>query len=319
MNKKLGILGDTPYIPYHFKTEKTFGNHVRKHVKVVFGKDAVFFNLKPKMRAPSGRGSIPDGYVISFSPPYPWHLVEFELLRKIPISAAKHDHIAGQLNQFMSSVRVPGSVNTVLQAVYNAIKAAPALEKRVASHAGGDIHDFLTNKVFSKPPVITVIVELQDAKDEVRSICENCMLETRLVEFETYVKKASREHFHITDAAYDAEEDIKWTIGQVNGKITPQKEYGLPILASLISLGGKAPCKTVLKKVGETLREKMVKKDFERIACDEPRWISLTRWEARRLKAKGYVLIGSPPGTWEITGAGRQYYLDSAATCPPLV
>lgn len=72
---------------------------VKAHYREIFDEDALYFDVKHVLKAPSKIGSIPDAYVVSFR--YgEWYVVENELSSH-PI----YDHIVNQLNRFLNGSR----------------------------------------------------------------------------------------------------------------------------------------------------------------------------------------------------------------------
>jgi hypothetical protein len=61
--------------------------------------------------------SIPDGYVISFSKPFDWYIVEGELSIH-PL----HEHITNQLNKFVIGIKNPLTQRELIDVLYNEIK-----------------------------------------------------------------------------------------------------------------------------------------------------------------------------------------------------
>jgi len=180
------------YALYRFRNEKAFERCVLKHTKDVFGDASEYFNLKPKLEAVYGKGTVPDGYLISFIKPYNWYLVEFELLRAVPISKAKHDHIAGQLQNFKNIEQW----NDVRKAIYSTIKKHRNLDKKIQKLIGEqDLPLFLETTIFSKEPTIIVVIEQTDVTNEVAKMCEP--FGGQVIEFETFAhENCLTDHIH---------------------------------------------------------------------------------------------------------------------------
>lgn len=93
------------------------------------------------------------------------------------------------------------------------------------------------------------------------------------------------------------------------GLKTPMTDYYLPLLQALEELGGSAPTRAVITRVGELMKGKLKDVDYAAL----PKYPSLLRWEnttqfARNsLVDEGLLKKGSPHGIWEITPKGRKH------------
>lgn len=91
--------------------------------------------------------------------------------------------------------------------------------------------------------------------------------------------------------------------------ITSQKEYRMPILKSLVDMGGKAGMREVLEKVKEEIRDKLTTTDLEKLSSGKSiRWINAVQWERQKMKEEGLLKKDSPRGIWQITEKGKSYY-----------
>lgn len=94
----------------------------------------------------------------------------------------------------------------------------------------------------------------------------------------------------------------------VTGEITSQPEYMVPILESLIEMGGSARMSDVLNKVYEKMEKRLKPKDYETLSTGAIRWKNFAQWERNRMKNDGYLKKDSPFGIWEITVEGRKCF-----------
>ena len=93
------------------------------------------------------------------------------------------------------------------------------------------------------------------------------------------------------------------------GEITSQANYTLPILESLIEMGGSGKMSDVLEKVLQKMKDRLTAKDHETLPSGiAVRWKNKAQWERQRLKTLGYLKKDSPSGFWEITEEGRKHY-----------
>jgi predicted CopG family antitoxin len=104
---------------------------------------------------------------------------------------------------------------------------------------------------------------------------------------------------------------IKKTTGtiQTKNKITPEKDYFLPILESLLELGGSAQVDKVLEQVGKKMNDTFTEADLELLPSGkELRWRNKAQWARLVMVKQGYLKSDSPRGIWEITDKGKEYF-----------
>ena len=93
------------------------------------------------------------------------------------------------------------------------------------------------------------------------------------------------------------------------GLRTPNEKYIIPILESLIELGGKGEMSKVLDKVYEKMRDILNKYDYEYLPSGKIiRWKNTAQWCRFKLTQQGLMSKDSPFGIWEITKKGIEYY-----------
>jgi len=95
------------------------------------------------------------------------------------------------------------------------------------------------------------------------------------------------------------------------GMRTPEREFIIPILESLIGLGGKGKVNEVLSLVFEKMKNKLRSYDLEKIPSGEIRWRNTARWARKMMIQEGLLEPNSPSGIWEVTDKGREYYLQN--------
>lgn len=93
------------------------------------------------------------------------------------------------------------------------------------------------------------------------------------------------------------------------GLRTPEDEYRIPILESIVELGGKGEMREILERVREKMKDKLNEYDFQSIPSNpnEPRWRNTAQWCRLTLVKEGLLSSSSPKGIWEITEKGRKY------------
>ncbi len=90
------------------------------------------------------------------------------------------------------------------------------------------------------------------------------------------------------------------------GSLLRQAAYEMPILESLIELGGSAPSSVVVDRVGEKLEAQFTGIDRDKTSGKGvTRWRNRTQFARLGLVEKGQMLRDSPHGVWEISDAGR--------------
>lgn len=89
------------------------------------------------------------------------------------------------------------------------------------------------------------------------------------------------------------------------GTLLPEAQYELPLLKALNSLGGQAPYRDVVERVGDELKDKLLPADFENLNSGVIRWQSRLQFVRLRFVERGFIDKNSPRGIWAITEAGR--------------
>ncbi|MGC8754816.1 MAG: winged helix-turn-helix domain-containing protein [Thermosulfidibacteraceae bacterium] len=94
------------------------------------------------------------------------------------------------------------------------------------------------------------------------------------------------------------------------GLRTSEDKFVIPILESLIELGGKAEMKQVLKLVHAKMENILNKYDYEPLPSipKQTRWENTARWARNTMVNEGLLVSDSPQGIWEITEKGRKFY-----------
>ena len=88
---------------------------------------------------------------------------------------------------------------------------------------------------------------------------------------------------------------------------TPQGEYRLPIVESLLELHGSAMADEVLQGVFRKVKSKLKPIDQELMENGgEPRWRLQARFERKNMVLDGLLKSDSQHGLWELTDKGRR-------------
>lgn len=92
------------------------------------------------------------------------------------------------------------------------------------------------------------------------------------------------------------------------GLRTPEDAFRLPILESLIEMGGKAEVRAVLNKVYEKMKHILNKYDRQPLSSGTGiRWQNTAQWARNTMVREGLLSPESERGVWEITEKGREY------------
>ena len=98
------------------------------------------------------------------------------------------------------------------------------------------------------------------------------------------------------------------------GNKLPQKEFRLPLLETLLELGGAAEVKDVRKAIFPRIKEKLSEDDFELVSSGDERWWNATCWERSDLVKEGLFRKDSPRGIWELSSKGREELADTSSS-----
>jgi len=91
------------------------------------------------------------------------------------------------------------------------------------------------------------------------------------------------------------------------GLRTPEWAYRVPILESLVELGGRGRMREVLARVEAKIGHRLNDHDRERLESGEIRWRKTAMWCRQTLVEQGLLARDSPRGIWEITEKGRRW------------
>lgn len=92
-----------------------------------------------------------------------------------------------------------------------------------------------------------------------------------------------------------------------SGSLLPEREYELPLLLSLIDLGGSAPYREVVDAVGKRLEDRFTELDRESLRSGGIRWKSRLQFVRLRLIERGLLDRDAPRGLWAITQSGKEF------------
>ena len=93
------------------------------------------------------------------------------------------------------------------------------------------------------------------------------------------------------------------------GLRTPEEAFVMPMLETLVEMGGSAPMRKVLTILGKKMKPILNKHDRERLSSPptfEIRWRNTAEWCRYKMVRDGLLKGDSPRGVWEITDKGRR-------------
>lgn len=177
------------YFAYDYNRDEDELEHmVIEHSEILFGEDSVFFP-KQKIRASSGIGTIPDGFVLLIDKEK-WYVVEVELS-----SHPLHQHIVVQMSKFNSAIRNLDDRRRLIRAFYDVL--AKNIQMKYKFEVRGiskELYKFLSDIIDKDPGIIVVIDQKTEELDEV---CATLPLLTTVLEFKTYCREGVGNAVHI--------------------------------------------------------------------------------------------------------------------------
>jgi negative regulator of replication initiation len=97
------------------------------------------------------------------------------------------------------------------------------------------------------------------------------------------------------------------------GTRTAQSAYRMPILRTLVELGGKGKVDRVLGRVEKRMATTLKSIDRQKISTGMVRWRNSAMWERKTMVDEGLLSKASARGVWEITTRGREFVEGSGA------
>jgi hypothetical protein len=100
----------------------------------------------------------------------------------------------------------------------------------------------------------------------------------------------------------------KSTESRRQNRFAPAGAYWLPILESLIDLGGRSDSDSVLNSVQRKMTGILTTADLHTLPSGiSVRWRNRAQWQRKNMANIGLMRDDSPRGIWEITDSGRQF------------
>lgn len=309
------IVDGIKYTPWTTSDESRFEDFFKQYYKKIFGDKSILFE-KRKLTSLAGISSIPDGFVITFQPQN-WYIIEVELASHDP-----HKHIVPQINSFLTYVKNSNDRRQLVNSFYNFIRYDDVLETTVKGWLGKtEIHEFLSEVMFGNPRIVIIIDKQEDRLLEATQIYQPRIIEFRIfqregvginvhaVQFEPIVKPTISSETEGETKVKSEPNVVTPTEYATRGENTPQTAYRLPILESLVEMGGSGRMKEVLVRVHDKMKNQLTPRDLGKLPSGTAiKWVNTAQWERQYLKTGGYLKKDSSHGIWEISEDGRKLF-----------
>lgn len=192
------LIDGVKYEPWTPPTEDEFERVVKEHAQDIFGEQAIYLDIKQKLKSSSGIGSIPDGYVILLGNLPQWHIIEVELS-----SHPLHEHIVSQVSRFINGISNLGRRTEIVNAIYSEVNGNDFLKLKIKRTIGQvEVYKFLYDLI-STPPILTVIIE-KDTEGLRETIATLAHPQIKVVAFQTFVREGIglSVHAHLFEPLY---------------------------------------------------------------------------------------------------------------------
>ncbi len=323
MNEVILIDG-VKYIKYTPQNESELEQAVVEHSNIIFGENAIYLNIKKKLKSELGKGTIPDGYLLDIPKKKLW-LVEIELS-----THQEYDHIGKQIMNFNAALGNYRTRQRLATIIREYIENDPILYNK-AQNLGLDknhTYEILLNKkthpsYHQKNTQVYVIIDKKTEKIDAALNVVNP--KPILLQLQTFVRENVKNlsvHLHIMDTTSEVSYTYKppktaklntdkkpeeKTIKRPRTDALKLQEYYIPILEALVELGGSAKRKEVLNRVFEKVKDRFKSDDYKELQTGIIRWKHRCGWAKYELAKMGYLSSNSPRSIWEITSSGREF------------
>lgn len=210
---------------------------IEEHAKDIFGKNTEYFNIKKRLEAYFGKSRIPDGYLIEFTNPPQWHVVEIELSNH-PIDS----HIREQVSDFITATQksILENRQKIADEIFHAINNNNYLRKQIEdSYEIKEIYWFLRNLILDNAPSLTVIIErkINNVEEQLNAALRYTPL--NILEFRTFIKEGvDKKHTHLFETLYEKNKKDNSNEAKEKEyvkKTSTQREYRVGIKASKVT------------------------------------------------------------------------------------
>lgn len=162
------------------ESEAWFEKAIQSNCKYIFGPDSFYFDIKSKIKSKAGVVSIPDGYVIFFTPKKArWAIIEVELA-----SHSIFNHVIPQLSKFNSGIEDSSTKRKLAEILYGVFDDDEVLKARLKQKIKtGEVYKFIFDLV-SKKPLIVVAIDQRTA--QLNEALRHIGGDVQVVEFKTF-------------------------------------------------------------------------------------------------------------------------------------
>ncbi|MFH0862621.1 MAG: winged helix-turn-helix domain-containing protein [Candidatus Altiarchaeota archaeon] len=279
---------------------------VKYHVKDIFGVDCEYFQ-KQKLKSLADNRSIPDGFVIDYKNQM-WYIVELKLLCDDAVK-----RIPGQIISYKNAVKSIGTKKQIYDSIRSQISKPPA---------------FLYDLIFDKNPSIVIIINSLDGElgEQFEENVNGADKNAKILVFKTFAPESTdprKIHCHVFEPMHSTSpfKTKKTTSTELastpelkrmkRGEITTQLTYRMPILETLLEMGGRGKTKEVLDSIGVKMKGILKAVDYTKQPSGfDIRWRNTAAWERQQMTTDGLLKSSkeSGRGFWEISDTGRRYY-----------
>jgi hypothetical protein len=229
--------------------EREFHPMVREHFREIFGKQSMYLDIKHKLSSKSGIASIPDAYVIVYSEPYAWYIVEIELA-----SHPVYTHIVPQVSKFVDAIERLETQRDLLKTLYNEI---PESEYREMEKKTGALepYQFLSELIYTPPRIALIIDEITPEVEQASKSLKK-LANADVVQFKTYVKEDDpRSHAHLFEPIRSAETIAMNRVETKEGKRLPEHYENWEKMLAWVDTGTRDLVKLIDEKTKQSFRD----------------------------------------------------------------
>ena len=172
------------------ESEAWFEKAIQSNCQHIFGPASFYFDVKSKIKSKAGVVSIPDGYVIFFTPKKArWAIVEVELA-----SHPVYNHVIPQLSKFNSGIEDSSTRRKLVDVLYDLVNDDEVLKARLKRNIKTrEVHKFISDLVSEKPLIVVIIDQRTEKLDEALSHINE---EVRVVEFRTFLREGLSDEIY---------------------------------------------------------------------------------------------------------------------------
>ena len=164
------------------ESEASLEESVRSNHRHIFGADSFYFDMKRLIRSRAGVATIPDGYVICFTPKPKWAIIEIELASH-PI----YEHLIPQLSKFNRGIEDSSTKRLLVDSLYAAFNADEVLKAQLKQRIQtGEVYKFISDLI-SEEPLIVVIIDRKT--DELEEALRDIRGGVRVIEVRTFQRE----------------------------------------------------------------------------------------------------------------------------------